>query len=186
MINNEIILKDDSRAATYRTDIKGWVSRDGFFFGDNKDSEYAARNKGATHNKCSCGSVYPIRGVYYTLCPDCRNKAKRARYEKLELVEWDEQTPLCLYDDDKYFYCVDEVIEYCEELDIEPASLMLVLCKKADPPTIDIDNYAPDHLAEEQETPIEAYGLCDEFNKALAEIWPESWVGGNKRVSLKG
>ena len=32
----EIVMQDSDEAATYRTDIKGWVSRNGRYYGDGK------------------------------------------------------------------------------------------------------------------------------------------------------
>lgn len=33
-MENKIVMRDSPEAAQYRTDLKGWVSRDGFYFGD--------------------------------------------------------------------------------------------------------------------------------------------------------
>ena len=50
--NKEIILDTSDKAATYCTGLTGWVSRDGYYFGDNKDSENMAKYKGSTHRSC--------------------------------------------------------------------------------------------------------------------------------------
>ena len=53
----KIVMYDSPEAATYRTDIKGWVSRDGHFYGDNGPSaEHGARWSGCTHMNCKCGT----------------------------------------------------------------------------------------------------------------------------------
>lgn len=54
-MEEKIILNTDKESAEYRTDIKGWVSKDGRFFG--KD-ESLARYSGSTHRKCDkCESL---------------------------------------------------------------------------------------------------------------------------------
>lgn len=39
MMSDKIVMIDSDDSAVYRTNISGWVSRHGFFFGDNPASE---------------------------------------------------------------------------------------------------------------------------------------------------
>lgn len=42
-MSEQIVMRDSPEAAQYRTDLKGWVSRDGFYFGDGPQGERTAR-----------------------------------------------------------------------------------------------------------------------------------------------
>ena len=44
--DDAVILDTSEVAAKFVTDIKGWVSKDGFFYGNNKASESAASQAG--------------------------------------------------------------------------------------------------------------------------------------------
>lgn len=52
-----IILKDSPESCSYKTDLKGWVSANGFYYGEDKNlASYA----GCTHYKCEkCEYIYP-------------------------------------------------------------------------------------------------------------------------------
>jgi hypothetical protein len=80
----KVILITDDVAAEYRTDISGWVSRDGIFFG--KD-ERTARWAGCTHVLCGdCGKP-TIKGHIY--CSDCNYKRIVEKYKALPQSTWD-------------------------------------------------------------------------------------------------
>ena len=65
MANAAIVIFNSAEAATYKTDLKGWVSRDGMYFGEN---ERTARWSGCTHMTCVCGAVHE-KGR--TVCRSC-------------------------------------------------------------------------------------------------------------------
>lgn len=50
VMTDDIVFEADDVAANYQTNISGWVSRNGFFYGNNEQS---ARRDGATHVLCS-------------------------------------------------------------------------------------------------------------------------------------
>jgi hypothetical protein len=67
MEDEKVIMYDSQEAATHRTDISGWVSRDGGFYADN---EHLARWAGCTHMTCECGKPY-IKGK--VRCDECQS-----------------------------------------------------------------------------------------------------------------
>lgn len=82
----EMILDTDPRAATYRTDIKGWVSRDGMFYGDGPSNERTARYAGSTHRACErCGK--PCEKLWLK-CADCRAILDAERFAARPQAEW--------------------------------------------------------------------------------------------------
>ena len=75
------ILFDAPDAAHYQTGIKGWVSRQGHYFGDGPQSEDMARYDGCTHVACrKCGA--PTKKGW-TACNSCREDAEIAENEPL-------------------------------------------------------------------------------------------------------
>ena len=102
----------------------------------------------------------------------------------LPVVEWNGQDPLCLYNSDQYFFDYDELMDYCEENEIDLPDLMLVLCEPTELRTLDSD-FFEECLADEQELPAEIEKAIDEFNAKVA-AYPHviSWVPTNKRIKL--
>lgn len=178
MNNETMILTSSDEAAKFVTDIKGWVSRDGRFYGDD---ERLARWAGATHIICECGK--PARKSY-TCCDECQSKRATERWLALPIVVWDEVTPLCIYQDDTYFFGLDEVIDHCEANDLDIENLQLVVCEPSHLRQIDED-YWEDELPEDGELPTPIQLALDALNKAIEEHGDEiSWHGGKQRVQL--
>jgi hypothetical protein len=71
-----VIFPQSPQAATFRTELEGWVSRHGIFYGDN---EYAARFNGCTHGICACGQ---LREKNYASCKACRQATEDAKFDK--------------------------------------------------------------------------------------------------------
>lgn len=176
LIEQKIIFPDSEEAATYRTDISGWVSSTGHFFG--KD-EQAARYKGSTHTRCECGEAakHP-----YTACEECRRKKMVERYNALPFKEWDGKEALCVYGDDKYFFSEEDLLEYLYEHEMNGSDIMLVLCAPIYYQPIDMDTIASDAW-EGWEPDAKLEKLVSEFNKKLKELPPHSFTQGKTRTS---
>ena len=138
MEKEKVILNTSDEAAHFVTDISGWVSRSGIFYG--KD-ERAARYAGSTHHLCECGK--PTEKPWIK-CPDCRRKADDKRFRALPRQEWDEKTPITLFDGDEYFFDRDQLEEWCEEHETTPGELQLVICEPNYAREIDSDFYCDD------------------------------------------
>lgn len=165
-----VVMSDSPEAATFRTDISGWVSRDGRFFGDD---ERLARWAGATHAPCSgCGAM---TSKHYTVCDSCRCKRDIAQYDAMPKKEWDGTTPLYSQADDKYFF--GDVEEYCEDEDRTIEDLRLVICEPVYGRPIESD-YFCDELPEDGEVPDVIAVAMDALNTAIKEAGPLSWVPG--------
>ena len=180
MTDTLVILPASDEAATYRTDIKGWVSRSGRYFGAD---ERLARLDGCTHNVCTtCGA--PAE-KYHLYCDACQAKRDAERWEALPLVEWDGETPLCIYRGDTYFFDIDQVRDYAAEHDMKVSELQLVLCKPVYAHNIEVDYWADD-LPEGGDAPSWLEDAVDEFNEVVAKhrTEPLSWMRGQRRVVL--
>jgi hypothetical protein len=163
-----IILDTSDQAAHYETNISGWVSRLDHYFG--KD-ERAARYDGSTHKACECGK--PAEKPWIK-CSDCRKKADDERFRALAREEWDEETPLTLFDGDEYFFDRDQLEEWCDEHETTPQKLQLVICEPNYPSEIGDDLYSDD-LPEDQylkDVAPELAALIESVNTYIRENKP--------------
>jgi len=85
----EMVMFNSDQAAQFRTNLSGWVSRNGRYFGND---ERAARYDGCTHTICEdCGN--PVdRG--YLICQECREKRDKSKYDAMPKV-WNKRDKNC-------------------------------------------------------------------------------------------
>ena len=100
----QIVMYDSPEAATYRTDIKGWVNSSGQYWND----EHMARWTSCTHMTCSCGKIYEKGRVR---CRFCQAKKDMEDYYALPMIEWDGESPVCDYDGNTYFFDHESVMD---------------------------------------------------------------------------
>lgn len=177
------IMYDSPEAATFKTGISGWVSSDGRFWGNGKDAEHMARYSGCTHHIAPCGHKAIIG---WSLCDDCRSKKQQENYLKLPLIEWDGVTPLCLYNEDKYFFDEDDIVMYCEDSEIPSTDLQLCICTPNKYTEVDVDAIAPEDVSPEDydgDLPKVIQDALDALNKVIREYpKPFTWSQGKQRV----
>ena len=170
------VLYTDDKAATFRTDIKGWVDRHGRYFGNDL---HVARWSGCTHIVCKgCGK--PTEKNYLT-CEDCREKADIERFKKRKVSVWNGTIPVyseCL---DKYFMEADELSDFLEEYEGSVESLRLLICEPVYPRPLESD-YFSDCLSEDEDAPKALLDAIDRFNLELKEIGSTSWTPGDNAV----
>ena len=179
MTDTSVILPTSAEAATYRTDVKGWVSRSGRYFGDD---ERLARYDGCTHMVCDCGAPAEKSRIR---CDSCQATRDAAKWEALPLVEWDGETPLCIYRGDTYFFDIDQVRDYADEQVVKVSELRLVLCKPVCARRLAVDYWAH-QLVEGDDAPSWLEDAVDEFNEVIAKrrTEPLSWMPCQQRVVL--
>ena len=175
----EVILPSDPRAAHYVTDIKGWVSRDGRFYGND---ERLARWAGSTHNVCdACGAVTERP---WTHCAPCRARSKAERHAKRETKPYNGEP---IYSDaiDKFFFDEDELLDYLADDDAVPLNdLQLVFCKPQFAREIDTDIWC-DELPDDHEVPGWLTEAVETLNQTIREREePLSWVAGQIAVDV--
>ena len=172
---------DSPEAATYRTDIEGWVSSSGCFYGKQEES---ARYAGCTHLKCECGNIMK-RG--WNKCDECRNKAAIERYDAFPFREWDRKEPVCTWDGGRYFFNEDEIISFMEdEEEYGRTEIDLLICEPNPWRQIDYD-YWSDGFAENDdgELPKELEDKIKEINRIIKKLPPQSWSPGKIRTKYK-
>ena len=182
----ELTLIDDPNIVEYRTDIKGWTGQDGKYYGHGDEGERRARYANATHKKCECGNIIEkTRGQ----CGACWDKKRRENFEKLEVIEWDGESMMCIYQDDTFFSDMDEVHEYCENNDVDIRDLELMHCERLTSlPPINIDELNEEYTDQNGEGVShyhpEIAAKVEELNKMLENIEPKLWFGTNKRIKV--
>lgn len=176
----EKVFYDSPEAATYKTNIEGWVSRDGRFWG--KD-EHMARYNGSTHKLCECGQETE---KHYLLCLGCRNAKSNERYESMPFKEWDKETPLVLFHEDTYFFSEEDLLEYWADNDeVALSELQLVICEPNHLREVSLD-YWDDALPEDWEwndMDPQLAEMVKNLNRYIATLPPVSWQGGKFRTS---
>ncbi len=182
MENDVVILPESVEAATRRT-VTGWVSRNGFFWGED---ERMARYDGSTHRKCEkCGQVAPKN---YAYCDGCRLKELDERWKALLQKEWDGKTPLAIFDSDTYFFHEEDIECYCEDHECKPEDLRLVFCEPIKPGWIDANDLFADELPGDGSDGVQDEDILaaiDALNKAIEKAAPFSWQPGDVRAMLK-
>ena len=179
-----VVMYDSPEAATYVTGISGWKSRDGFFWG--KD-EHMARYSGSTHKKCDeCGRVYSK----HSYCDFCHAKKETEKYYAMPMIEWDETTPVCEWNDDKYFWDKESVLDYLYDMyedaqkqGCEP-EVQLIICEPQHLHLLDAENWSDD-LAEDGELPDAVLEAIDVFNEILKNQKPSCWYPGKQRINME-
>lgn len=177
--SNKIVMFDSDEAASFKTNISGWVSRQGHFWGDD---ERAARYDGCTHTRCEdCGK--PVdRGRL--ICQKCHNIRQIKKYNTLPKEEWDEKGMIYSNAADRYFMDWEEVDAFIENEGGKVEELRLVICEPQYLPLLDSFDYGYDSLAEDGELPDAVVQAIEDFNKVIKNVGAVSWHPVNKAVLL--
>jgi predicted Zn-ribbon and HTH transcriptional regulator len=139
----------------------------------------------ATHADCQdCGVEFEKDYTYSKRCFNCQSKHDAEVYLKMEVVEWDGKSGLCLHDTDTYFFDIDDVLEYAEENEVEPHELKLVLCTPTSFSQINISEHVQESVHEDWEPDAELERLEKALNDYLATASTNTWTAGNKRVII--
>jgi len=166
-----IILAESDEAASIQT-VTGWVSSDGKFWGND---ERMARYAGSTHKICENN---PEHGIVdqRSWCKACRAEKMEKRWNEMPKEEYTpEAFPLHLYDTDRYFFDVEDLVYWLEENNIKPEDVRLTKCKPAYPDQIDPDEHFCDILPEDGEVPEDVREAFEKLNEVLKKSEPFSW-----------
>lgn len=182
-----MILNTSDEAARYVENIKGWVSRDGRYYGDD---ERTARWAGATHVACvDCGE--PVE-KNWVKCEPCREKADAARYAAYPRKPW---AGAWLYSEaaQEFFEDEDALRDWLDDPDRDYTveTLRLVHCDPVYPHFLDGDDLYGDDLPEDCSL-RDVAGELDEWigkvNECIATMRkaerPLSWRPSKVAVAL--
>jgi hypothetical protein len=177
MPKDKMILTTSDEAATYKT-VTGWVSRDGYFFGND---ERSARYSGATHRPCEeCGKPIEKSRVR---CSECQEKKSRALFLAMSTKEWDRETPLYSRHVEEFFFDEESLLDYCdEELCHTIEEMELIICEPRYARQLDVDDFCDELPEDRDEAPEALMVAIDEFNERVKGLGPLSWTPGKYRA----
>lgn len=143
-----VVMIDSPEAAEYKTiTVTGWVSRDGYFYGDGVQGEKAARYGGCTHCPCSrCGT--PVEKSR-TWCDECKAAVALEEHLKLPYVEIAYDMVTCLPDSDVFFFDGEDIEDYVRDMDVIPTHVHLVVCEPIYLTEVNPDEYLVDDLPQD-------------------------------------
>lgn len=167
MADEKVVMFDSDEAATFKTDISGWVSRDGRFYG--KD-ERCARYDGCTHRTCECGKVHDKHRIR---CASCDSLKRDEKFNSFPVEQYDGTTPCCLFDAETYFWDEQAILDYLADLD-EGSVVQLCKCKPGYLHTLDYEDWADD-LPEDGELPDDVATAMEALNVAIKAAGPVCW-----------
>ena len=182
MVEEKIILSEDLEAAQQVTETFWKSSRGNYFL-----KEKAARYDGSTHFRCECGNI--VKRMAYTVCESCQSKKKAERFAKLKKKKWDGKNPICLYQDDQFFYSEDELDDYCSEIrgfGSKPEELMLVHCEPSRPRILEAGEFLEELFPDDDswDLPKEIYEAAQYFNETVEDQMPFTWEPSDIAVIL--
>ncbi len=178
-MSDKVILYDSDDAAVYRTDIKGWVSHDGLYFGENEDG---ARRHSLTHVECENCHELKVRD-YSRFYDACARISLINKWNDMLKRVWDGDTPVFVFvspeqtDDDSFtipewFDSGDDLCDYVYDHGIDPSALMLVHSTPMSVPAITSDifeGYTPDDW-DDRMLPDSVTEAMDALNAAIGEM----------------
>lgn len=160
MKKDRVILPSSNEAAQPVT-VTAWKSRDGYTYLDERSARYA----GCTHRECSgCGQ--PARKGWLQ-CKACREKAEIEKYSKLERRPWDGKSMIYSEVADHWFRDMDDLNDYCEENEVSPSALRLVLGKPLYFRELSAIDHCEGVLPEEGDVPEEIEEAFERLNEAI-------------------
>lgn len=187
---SEIIMYDDADV-THRTDIEGWIDKDGIYCGPGENGEKLARYRSCTHTTCmKCGK--PAKKGY-TACPECREKSAQERWEKAEKRPWDGTTMVWSDTFDEFFSSLEELSDWLEynydeedpehnSENIDERRDRLYHCVPVMMREVDPDDLIDVGLDEECSVPAAVERAVEELNKLIRKQEPLGWEPSNIAV----
>lgn len=182
MKEEKVIMYESPEAATYLTNIEGWVDVNRYFFGKGEQGERMARYSSHTHKLCECGKTMK-KG--YLRCSDCRHKSDIEKYKAMPFREWDGKEPVCTRDANDYFFSIEELINFMLNNEEEPIhEIDLIICSPIGYCEIDLETIAQD-VHDDWQPESELVDKINEFNKFIQTLPPHSWQAGSIRTNYK-
>lgn len=172
----EIITNENPMTATWRDDVRGWVSADGKYYGAGPEAERLARWSACTHVRCGCGLLVEKR---WTHCEWCREKNRHERWEKLPVGNWG-GTGIIYSDRLGDYMDADEVEENKEE----HGDLDLIICDPIRLRHIEEEDWHDDLATEDgcEDLPQAVLDAIDALNREIDKMDAVTWAPGRFRI----
>lgn len=179
MSQDKVIMFESADAAELKT-VTGWVSSSGRFWGAD---EAMARFDGATHRQCKNNPDHPIHKVR-GYCHACHEERRAEFFTKMPFKDW-EGEPLVIFDDDRYFFDEDSLMDYLLDEEIDVNELRLCICEPNMPREIEPDDIFCDDLPEDGEIrDDDLLAAFELLNEMIRKSGPLSWSEGKYAARL--
>lgn len=174
----------NEKAAEYRTNIEGWVCKTcRRFYGREEGAERTARYCCEKDHKCGTEGCETRAKKNWIYCDPCLSRRDLERYLKLEVVEWDGETPLVDDDGDRFFFSADDLRDHLDQEDLKLEDMRLVVCVIEEPRSFDMMDFLDGHLPEDMDidNPAKIEATVDRW---IEKHVPKVWTAGKQRPSL--
>lgn len=150
-------------------------AKDGRYYSDESE----ARINNATHHSCECGNE---KRVGHIRCEPCEAVKVIETYQKMPVQAWGE-FPVCIYNDDTYFFEESDFLEWCEDNEIEPKDIRLCGTDPNHPWIVETDFWA-DIMPDNVDDPFskDFHKKLDELNEVIKKHTPISYSQAKRRV----
>ena len=188
------ILITDNEAATYFTDIKGWVSSKGNFFGEDEE---VARYDGSTHTVCSTKDCGEIVEKYKIFCDKCTHNNYIKRFNNLPVSDYKNEDCNVIFSDllEEYFSdesdLYDRISEYCiknsiDKDNFDESLFRLQPCKEIKLSEIQESDILSEDIFSDYDIklPREIIIYLDLLNKEINDFKTGIYEPKNKRLSI--
>lgn len=171
-------------AAEFVTNIEGWVCKTcRIFYG--KDGERPARYCCEKDHACGTKDCTGRAKKPYTVCDPCRSKLDLERYLKLEVVDWDGEAPLVSWEDDRYFFDVDDLSDWLAEHDLKLEDSQLVIAEDEGKPQFEMEEFLTDYLCDDNVDALpDSKRIEAAVNKWIEKNCPTTYTPSKKRPSI--
>lgn len=163
----------------------GWACKTcGRWYGNEDRAEHMARWCCCTDMPCECGGRTE-KG--YTKCKTCRDKIDMECYYGKPEKPWDGITPLTCHKDDRWFWNLNDLLDYLETDAPTPKEieeLRLVICVPNNPGHFDLCDWLCDFLPEDDDPPGDWKAVEKAVNDYIDSMKPFSWTAGKYRPSI--
>ena len=169
--------------------IEGWACKVcGRFFGKYANMEHLARWCCAKEQPCECG-VGRAMGPYYK-CDKCvsekREKVEKENWDKAKKEDWDGEKPLCVFNDDTYFFDSGHVGDYIVHNELLPEDVRLEICKPTTPSYFSVLEHLEDVTPYDGDLGHLPFEEVDHtVNLWINKHGPFSWEGSGVVVSIE-
>ena len=141
------------------------------------EDEHLARYCCCTSRPCGTAGCSGRAERSRTICEACIRAKAEERWDALPkkpLPDDLSATPVCVWDDDRYFFDIDDLCAYIDEHGVP----RLVLCEPESLPYFEINEFLCDYLPEDSE----ADDADDEINALIAKAAPKAWIASGVGV----
>lgn len=177
----EVIRWEDAAVEVTAT---GWACKKcGRWYGDGESGERAARYCCHNDGPCQTPGCSNRANRRYTICRSCQEVNASERWAAMPRVAWDGETPICMFEDDRYFFHEDDLADWMDNNEIAPEQIRLVLCEPDNGPVFDMADYLEEHLLEEYE--LDADAINATVNEWIRSNAPFCWLPTNKAISVE-